>query len=91
MTRVIGTKIAPAAEHLDDQAEDARGLVVGAQRDDDVAHLADLVAVGVEDQQPGEARDEHACRGSAHASRLPVSPLILGEAGGTVVSAGAPR
>ena len=48
----------PAArDHLDDQAQHPRRGGADAQRDDDVADLADPVAVGVEDGQPGEPGD----------------------------------
>ena len=51
-----------AGDHLDDQAQDPRRGGADAQRDDDVADLADAVAVGVEDRQPGEPGDVRPAR-----------------------------
>ena len=58
-----------AGDDLDDQAQHARRGGADPQRDDDVADLADPVAVGVEDGQAGEPGDvrpghrRHECRG----------------------------
>ncbi len=65
--------LAPA-EHLDHQPDhawlrDQRGRT-GAHHDHDVAHLADLVALGVEHRQPGEAGREDAGRRGAHEGKL---------------------
>ena len=62
-----------AAEHLDDQAQHARRLVVAAHGDDDIAHLAHLVAVRVVDEETGEARDEHPGRSHTHGSEATVA------------------
>ena len=48
---------AALAGDLDDQADDRRALL-RAVDDEHVAHLADLVAVGVEDGAPGQSGDE---------------------------------
>ena len=58
VTRVIGTKIRRRGLDLDDEPEHARRLGADAQGHDDVADPPDLVAVGVEDGDPGQARDE---------------------------------
>ena len=60
----------PAAGDLDDQPDDARRIVLAVD-DDDVAHLAEPIARGVEDGAPRQARDEDPLR--AHAfQRSPV-------------------
>ena len=69
VTRVIGTKIAAPAEHLDDQAEHARRQTAGPEHRDEVADLADLVARRVEHRQPGQAAGEDAVGCGAHISR----------------------
>ena len=58
---------AALAGDLDDEADHARRVVL-AVHDEDVAHLADPVAGGVEDGAPGESGDEDS-RG-AHATNL---------------------
>ena len=54
------------AEDLGHQAEHPGLAGLRAQRHDEVAHLADLVAHGVEDRQPDEAGGVDARRGGAH-------------------------
>ncbi len=51
VTRVIGTKIRRRAEHLADEPEHAGLAGLGADRDHEVADLAHLVALWVEDRQ----------------------------------------
>ena len=58
---------AALAGDLDDEADHARRVVL-AVHDEDVAHLADPIARGVEDGAPGESGDEDS-RG-AHATNL---------------------
>ena len=60
-----------ARRHLDDESEHARLLGAGPEQHDDVAHPADLVAVRIEDDNAGEARDKHPRRRPAHVRRLP--------------------
>ena len=68
----------PAALDLGDEAEHLRRVGAEAQRDDDVADPADLVAVGVEDGQAGQPGDEDAGRG-AHPARLVVGAPRVGD------------
>ena len=67
VTRPIDDEDAPLAGDLDDEADHARRVVL-AVHDEDVAHLADPIARGVEDGAPGESGDEDS-RG-AHATNL---------------------
>ena len=55
------------AEDLGDEAEHAGLVTLGPQRHDEVADLADLVALGVEDRQTDQAGRIDAGRGGAHA------------------------
>ena len=50
--RVIGEHLA-AAEHLDDQTHDAGLFEFATHHHDYVSDLADLIARGVENRQPG--------------------------------------
>ena len=59
----------PATEHLGHHPEHARLADLGPEGDDEVAHLADLVALGVEDRQSDEPRDVDAGRAGAHSGR----------------------
>ena len=45
---------------LDDQSEHARGLAVDPKGGHRVANPTQLVAVRIEDADPGQARQEHA-------------------------------
>ena len=56
----------PPPEHLGHHPEHARLAALRAERHHEVTHLADLVALGVEDRQPDEAGREDAGRGGAH-------------------------
>ncbi len=56
--------------HFNDQAQHPWLLIPGPEHDDDVAHPADLIAVRVEDDDAGEARDENPRRRPAHERRL---------------------
>src|SRR5690606_40034373 len=72
---------AAAPEDLDHEAEHPRGTGLRSDRDHDVAHLADLVALRVEDREVDEAGDEDPAGGTAHSSllrrtRLGRSPMI---------------
>ena len=60
------TKICRRPKHLDDQAEHARLAYVGAQHHDDVADLADLVALRVEHGRP-----------ASRAAKTRVGPLLI--------------
>ena len=73
VTRVIGAKIwrrpntsttSPTTRGCETSAD------AGAQHHHDVADLADLVALGVEHRQPGEAGREDAGRCGAHGAEL---------------------
>ena len=66
VTRVIGTKMRPAPEDLDDQAQHPGLQTARTEHHDEVADLADLVARGVEDRQPGQSGREDAVGGGAH-------------------------
>jgi hypothetical protein len=57
----------PPVHQFDHQAQDARRLVVGAQRGHRVANAAELITVRVEDTQSGQSRDEDP---GAHVGRL---------------------
>ena len=57
------------AEHLGHQAEHARLVDLGPDGHHEVADLADLVALGVEDRQPDEAGHVDAGGGRAHVPR----------------------
>ena len=56
----------PATEHLGHHPEHARLADLGPEGHHEVAHLADLVALGVEDRQSDEPRGVHAGRAGAH-------------------------
>ena len=58
VTRSIGTKIRRRVRDLDDEPEHPRRVGVDAQRRDDVADLADPLAVGTVDGDPHQACDE---------------------------------
>ncbi len=58
VTRVIGRKIRRRLDHFDDQAQHPRRPAADPQHHHDVADPAHLVAVGVEDGDAGEVRDE---------------------------------
>ena len=58
-------------QHLDDQTEHTRRTVVRPNGDHDVADLAHLVTVGVEDEGARESCDEHSGRRHTHAPRVP--------------------
>ena len=70
------------AEDLGHQAEHARLLDLGADRHDEVAHLADLVALGVEDRQPDEAGHVDAGGGGAHVRTRYRPPRVRGAGAG---------
>ena len=72
VTRVIGTKIRRRPNTSADQAQHPRLADLGADGHHEVAHLADLVPLGVEDRQADQAGGVHAGRGRAHAVTLPV-------------------
>ena len=57
VTRPIGTKIRRRATTSTTRPSTRGAARADPQRDDDVADLADPVAVGVEDGQPGEPGD----------------------------------
>ena len=78
VTRVIGTKIRRRPSTSTTRPEHARRPVVDAERGDDVADLADLVAVRVEDLQARQSGDEDPGRCCAHGLRLPVEATRCG-------------
>ena len=58
--------------NLDHQTGQARGVQAGTQNHDAIAHLADLVAIGIEDTYPREAGEEDPRGGiGRHGGRLP--------------------
>src|SRR5262249_19027875 len=60
---------AAPAEHLGDEAEHPRLARLGPDRHHDVAHLADLVALRVEDRQPDQSGRVDADGGVAHVAQ----------------------
>src|SRR5262249_41912255 len=64
-----------ASEHFDDETEHPRRSLVRAHDNDDVAHLADLIAVRVVDEHAREARDENSARRDTH------DPKVTGDCG----------
>jgi len=61
----------PARGHFDHEPQDPGLLGTGSQQHDDVADPADLVAIRIEDDNAGEARDKHPRHRPAHVRRLP--------------------
>ena len=70
VTRVMGTKMRRRGWTSSTSPMIRGGRGAGAQRGDDVADLAELVAAGVEDRCPRQAGDEDS-GGGAHRQRLP--------------------
>ena len=58
VTRPMDTKTWRRPGDLDDQTDDARRIILAVDHDD-VPHLAETIAGGVEDRAPGKARDEY--------------------------------
>ena len=71
VTRVIGTKIRRRPNTSATMPEHPRLVDLRAHRRHEVAHLADLVALRVEDRQADQPGDVDAGGGGAHAPTLP--------------------
>ena len=73
-----GQEYPASGRYLDDHAEHARRLGPGEQRDHEVADLAHLITVGIEDGHSRQSRHEDAGRRSAHSANLSAKRCISG-------------